>query len=100
MKCANCDADAFYIYRLTLEKEILYCKKHLPSFLEDRRKAGLLPTTDTYNNLVEEGKKNFSTVTSELPAEEAPVAEPKTTPTPTLKKTTAKKAATKNANNS
>ena len=38
MKCANCDADAFYVYKLTLNKDILYCAKHLPAFLEDRKK--------------------------------------------------------------
>ena len=82
MKCANFDADAFYVYKLTLTKDILYCAKHLPSFLENRRKAGLLQTTDTYKTIVEDGKKNLST-------EETP-----TTPTPSKKPT--KKPATKN----
>jgi hypothetical protein len=86
MKCANCDADAFYVYKLTVTKDILYCAKHLPSFLENRRKAGLLQTTDTYKIIVEDGKKNLNT-------EETP-----TTTTP--KKTTAKKPATKNDDNS
>ena len=96
MKCANCDADAFYIYKLTLNKEILYCRKHLPAFLEDRRKAGLLQTTDTYKAIVEEGKQHLA----EEPVVEEVVAEPEPTPTPTSKKKTAKKAATKNAPNS
>ena len=46
MKCANCDRDAFYVYQITKQKEILYCGKHLPNFLEPRRKAGLLKTTE------------------------------------------------------
>ena len=92
MKCANCDADAFYIYKLTLNKEILYCRNHLPAFLEDRRKAGLLQTTETYQNIIEEGKQNLATP--------EPVVEPETTPTTTPKKKTVKKAATKNADNS
>ena len=99
MKCANCAADAFYIYKLTLNKEILYCRKHLPAFLEDRRKAGLLQTTDTYKTIVEEGKQNLAAPVVEAVVEE-PVAEPETTPTPTPKKKTTKKAATKNAPNS
>jgi hypothetical protein len=86
MKCANCESDAFYVYKLTLTKDILYCAKHLPSFLENRRKAGLLQTTDTYKIIVEDGKKNLST-------EEIP-----TTPTPSKKPT--KKPATKNDTNS
>lgn len=46
MKCANCDRDAFYVYQITKQKEVLYCGKHLPNFLEPRRKAGLLKTTE------------------------------------------------------
>ena len=46
MKCANCDRDAFYIYQITKQVEVFYCGKHLPNFLEPRRKAGLLKTTE------------------------------------------------------
>lgn len=46
MKCANCDRDAFYIYQVTKAKDILYCSKHLPNFLEARRRAGLIKTTE------------------------------------------------------
>jgi hypothetical protein len=42
MKCANCSDDALYVYRLTFEKAIYYCKKDLPKFLDERRKAGFL----------------------------------------------------------
>ena len=91
MKCANCDADAFYVYKLTLNKDILYCAKHLPAFLEDRKNAGLLPTTETYKTIVEEGIKNLAT---------EPEVEPTPTPTPTPSKKPTKKAATKNDTNS
>lgn len=46
MKCANCDRDAFYIYQITKQVEVFYCGTHLPNFLESRRKAGLLKTTE------------------------------------------------------
>jgi len=46
MKCANCDRDAFYIYQITKSVDVPYCGKHLPNFLEARRKAGLLKTTE------------------------------------------------------
>jgi len=42
MKCANCKNDASYIYRITFEKSLYYCKKDLPRFLEERRRAGFL----------------------------------------------------------
>ena len=100
MKCANCNADAFYVYKITLTKEILYCPKHLPSFLNDRKNAGLLPTTETYKTIVEEGKQNLAAPVDKPVAEEIPVAEPEPIPTPTPTKKPTKKAATKNAPNS
>lgn len=42
MKCANCKNDALYLYRITFEKSLYYCKKDLPKFLDERRKAGFL----------------------------------------------------------
>lgn len=48
MKCANCEAGALFVYQITLEKEILYCGKHLPKFLDSRRRAGNLKTTDEF----------------------------------------------------
>jgi len=48
MKCANCDAGALFVYQITAEKEILYCGKHLPKFLDARRRAGNLKTTDEF----------------------------------------------------
>jgi len=48
MKCANCDSDALYVYRVTLNKSVYYCGKDLPKFLEDRKKAGLLQLTEQF----------------------------------------------------
>jgi hypothetical protein len=46
MKCVNCDSTAFYIYQITNQVDVFYCGKHLPKFLEPRRRAGLLKTTE------------------------------------------------------
>ena len=48
MKCANCLNDAMYVYRITKTESVYYCGKDLPSFLEDRRKAGLLNITEAF----------------------------------------------------
>lgn len=92
MKCASCDKDAFYIYQLTASKQIFYCHKHLPSFLEKAKKAGLLQTTDAYKTVIEEGLKNISVTAPETPAVvEEPAEEEAVVPKP-KKKATKKKA--------
>ena len=48
MKCANCDSNAMYVYDISKKKSIPYCEPHLPRFLEPRKIAGLLRTTDQY----------------------------------------------------
>ena len=48
MKCANCNNPAVFIYDITPKVNIPYCGEHLPRFLEPRKKAGLLRTTDTW----------------------------------------------------
>jgi len=48
MKCANCDSGALFVYQITAETEVLYCGKHLPRFLDARRRAGNLKTTDEF----------------------------------------------------
>ena len=48
MKCANCDAGALFVYQITADREILYCNKHLPRFLDARRRAGNIKTTDEF----------------------------------------------------
>jgi hypothetical protein len=101
MKCANCKKDAFYIYQLTENAQILYCNTHLPKFLEQAKKAGLLKTTEALKSVLEEGfKKITNTPFVEPEVEETPVAEPTPTPTPTPTKKPTKKAATKNDTNS
>jgi cell division septation protein DedD len=101
MKCANCKKDAFYIYQLTENAQILYCNTHLPKFLEQAKKAGLLKTTEALKSVLEEGfKKITNTPVVEPEVEETPVAEPTPTPTPTPTKKPTKKAATKNDTNS
>ena len=97
MKCANCKRDAFYIYQITENAQILYCNTHLPKFLEQAKKAGLLKTTEALKSVLEEGfKKITNTPVVEPEVEETPTPTP--TPTPTKKLT--KKAATKNDTNS
>ena len=101
MKCANCKKDAFYIYQLTENAQILYCNTHLPKFLEQAKKAGLLKTTEALKSVLEEGfKKITNTPLVQPEVEETPVAEPTPTPTPTPTKKPTKKAATKNDTNS
>ena len=73
MKCANCDTDAFYIYQVTKAKDILYCSKHLPNFLEPRRKAGLIKTTAQ----LEVEKNSAIEALKTEPAEESPAPKPK-----------------------
>ena len=88
MKCANCAKDAFYVYQLTAATQVLYCNAHLPKFLEQAKKAGLLKTTDEYKSALEEGMKKIATpvlepvveepaVVKEPVVEEAPVTKPK-----------------------
>ena len=90
MKCANCEKDAVYIYRSTLKTEILYCETHLPSFLENRKRAGLLPTTEEFKTAKEEGESTLGVSIN------TPVVELEKTPTPTPSKKPTKKPATKN----
>ena len=48
MKCANCDKNALYMYRMTRNKALYYCGKDLPKFLDERRRAGLLAITEEF----------------------------------------------------
>lgn len=73
MKCSNCDRDAFYLYQITKQKEIPYCGKHLPNFLEPRRKAGLLKTTE---QLQVERDAAIAILSDDIP-EEVPAPKPK-----------------------
>ena len=85
MKCANCDTAALYIYNITPSKAVLYCGKHLPRFLEARRKAGLLALTAAHKEQLDsalaslskskKSKKKIEEPVVEEPTEE-PLAEP------------------------
>ena len=94
MKCANCTKDAFYIYQITEGAQILYCNNHLPKFLEQAKKAGLLKTTEALKSTLKEGFKNI------LSTPDEPVLEAEPTPTTTPSKSSAKKPATKNDSDS
>lgn len=94
MKCANCTKDAFYIYQITAGKQVLYCNTHLPKFLEQAKKAGLLKTTETLKSAIEEGFKKI------LDTPEEPVIEEELLSTTTPSKKPTKKTATKNDTNS
>ena len=94
MKCANCTKDAFYIYQITEGTQILYCNNHLPKFLEQAKKAGLLKTTEALKSALEEGFKNI------LVTPDKPVIEEETTPTTTPSKKPTKKTETKNDSDS
>lgn len=48
MKCENCSSDALFEYRITQDLSQFYCGKHLPRFLEDRRRAGTLGITKAH----------------------------------------------------
>ncbi len=90
MKCVNCDAGALFVYQITLEKELLYCGKHLPKFLDSRRRAGNLKTTDEF--ALERAAALKTTSSYESPTEE--LDEPK------KPKKRSKKAAENNEGNS
>jgi len=88
MKCANCVNDAMYVYRITKLDSVYYCGKDLPSFLEDRRKAGLLSITAAFTEAKESVVETLSvskkktTKKTEEPAEE-PAEEPTEEPVAT-----------------
>jgi hypothetical protein len=49
-----------YVYRITKTESVYYCGKDLPSFLEDRRKAGLLNITEAFIEAKEEVVETLS----------------------------------------
>lgn len=61
MKCANCSRDAMYVYRITKTASIYYCGADLPSFLEERRKAGLLDITEAFTEAKESASEVLAT---------------------------------------
>jgi hypothetical protein len=67
MKCANCDRDALFEYRITKGKSIYYCGKDLPKFLEERKKAGLLKITPAFTEAKESALEQLSPETVAAP---------------------------------
>jgi hypothetical protein len=80
MKCANCDKNALFMYRMTRNKALYYCGKDLPKFLEERRRAGLLAITEEFTKEKELALEILSPSTPESVED----------PTPKVKKTTKK----------
>lgn len=85
MTCSNCSIPASFEYRITQDKSIFYCAKHLPSFLEPRKKAGLLIITESNKASKDEA---LSALKIEPVEEELVPEEPK----PVKKAATKKKA--------
>ena len=79
MKCSNCDSDALFVYRVTLTKSVPYCNSHLPKFLEARKQANGLMTTEKFEAAKQEAIQELSS------SEPVVVEKPK-------KKTTKKKS--------
>jgi hypothetical protein len=63
--CANCEADALYMYDITESSAVFYCDEHLPKFLYARRSAGTLSKTTAQQTLVEETKEILSSPKTE-----------------------------------
>ena len=69
MKCSNCSSDAMYEYKLTLKNSVFYCGKDLPKFLEARKKALLIGTTDAHSQAKEEALSILQIKSAETPEE-------------------------------
>lgn len=72
MKCANCNKDAMYEYKVTTTKSLFYCGNDLPTFLEARKKAGLLTLTSKNSENLTSALDVLSTPTPEAPVVEGP----------------------------
>ena len=78
IKCANCNSDAVYEYKVTLNNSVFYCGKDLPKFLETRKKAMLIGTTDAYAKANKEALASLQIKPSEPVTEEAPAPKKRT----------------------
>ena len=65
MKCANCDRNALFEYKISKVTSVFYCGKDLPSFLNERKKAGLLTITEAHETLIESAIEKVSTFNPE-----------------------------------
>lgn len=73
MTCANCSEPALYLYDARPLRPTAYCPKHLPSFLRQSAKAGLLPVTDSYESVKREAFAALAPAPEEAsPEEEKP----------------------------
>lgn len=77
MKCANCSEPALYVYDAKPLRPTPYCATHLPTFLRQAAKAGLLPVTDAYNDARREAFAILAPVQEAAPVEEAAPEAPK-----------------------
>ena len=75
MKCANCKNPSLFEYRLTHEVSVFYCGKHLPKFLQERKRAQLLVVTEEFQEKKEEAKEVLSPEDEEVETEEEPELE-------------------------
>ena len=88
MKCANCDKEAMYEYRISLTSSIFYCGKDLPKFLDARKRAGLLKITEAFT---ENNSSALETLAVEVPeVKEEPKIEEKPKPVKKASKKSAK----------
>ena len=78
MSCVNCTSSAMYEYKITKKTSQFYCGKHLPSFLEERKKAGLLNITPKYEEAAKEAMAVISNPIPEV-VEESPAPKKKAT---------------------
>jgi len=85
MQCSNCEESALYQYSPKGAAPTAFCAPHLPSFLRNAAKAGLLETTEHYESL---RVSAFASLSPEATPEQEiePAPEP-----PTRKKRTRKK---------
>lgn len=88
MKCSNCESNASFEYRITLNKSVFYCGKDLPKFLEARKKAGLLKLTEQYKQDAKDAIEVLTIPTPEVVSETEPE-----TKAPKKKKASTKKSA-------
>ena len=73
MKCANCVKDAFYEYKITKTKSVLYCNAHLPKFLDARKRAGQLAITPAFTTNLESATAILATTPVQAVVEEVEV---------------------------
>lgn len=64
MKCANCNNDAQYVYRLTDSLGTPYCDKDLPRFLLERKTSGALETTAAFEEALNTAMTSLKTTSS------------------------------------